>query len=89
MILPGDTLKFTVTYIKDGELDTLTFDTFAAAAGTAGGLQGMTRLLSVKASNPDNSSSWSATMYIYDRVTNQRKVASKVAVRAVTLAGAL
>jgi len=89
MILPGDTLKFTVSFIKDGELQTITFDTFAGAAGAASALTGITRMLSVRATNPDNSSAWSATMYSYDRKTNERRVCSKTAVNAVTQVGAL
>jgi hypothetical protein len=68
MVYQSDVAKYSVSFKKliseKAELVTLSFDTFAAAAGCASALDGV-RLLNVQFSNAAGDSSISGSLYIY------------------------
>lgn len=81
--LKGDKIKFKVFYRDQatGSLKRFEFDSFAAAAGMASALDGMTRFIDAEFYN--NDSNWSSSMYCYSKIDNQRKVCNPYFVRQV------
>ncbi len=77
---------FKVSYKQDDKLKTVSFDTFASAAGHASGLNGITRLLNVEFKGKDFSHS--GTMYIYSK-NNTRRVANQYMINQVTKQGGI
>lgn len=66
-------LEFTVTYMKNGAVTNDTFESFAAAAGCASALDGMTRFINVRVTyKGDDTWSHSGALYKYSRLDNKR-----------------
>lgn len=83
MIKQTDVVKYKVYYKENDVLKTIHCDTFASAAGAACGLNGVYRSIDVYASSIDGESSWSATLYVYSSLDNQRRVANSHALKQV------
>lgn len=79
MILKNDQVQFVVSFKKNEKMVSESFKTFAAAAGCASALDGMVRMIDIKASNLDQTSGWSATLYVFSK-DNTRRVANQFAV---------
>ncbi len=80
-LLKNDTAVFSVSRRVDGIMISSYFETFAAAAGCASALNG-TRLLNVKFSNQDGSSSWSGSLYVYG-TDGTRRACNETLIKAV------
>lgn len=85
MIKQTDKMTFKVSYKKDdGKMVSQTFETFASAAGHAGALNNVTRLLDVEFSDGQGFS-LSGSLYIYSAKDNTRRKANQYLINQVML----
>lgn len=80
-LLKTDNAIYKVVYQKDGAIKVDTFNSFAAAAGCAKALTGITRFIDVTFESAD--SSWSGSLYKYNKLDNSRHVCNPRLIKAV------
>lgn len=86
MILKNDVVTFEVVYKRDNKIVTDKFETFAAAAGCADALNGLTRFINVNAWNVERTSGVSGSLYCYN-VCNERRVCNPALLKSLMRVG--